>query len=486
MTHQVRKGYRNHRRATWGLAIVLVIAIAAVVIPIASGAADKTYTMQFGTTPVTPTPPTTGNSAAAQTLCAGNSYTSVQVQITNTAKSSSLGSANVTFPTNVTLSGTPSFVSGAPATATISRNLNVVSIRELSLAKTGVVTISVALSTPNTPAGPLPVTAVVKQSNDFNDSGQNPDANIFATPATFPTLDVQTCTAPISGKVYLDRDSNGSFGVSGSSTSDVPKQGWSVTLSRKTGTNTYTQVGSTSTDANGDYSLTGQIGSDHKVCVTASTADSSGAWGLREPTGNTVCGRISTTSDSTSAGALISGLSASGASGLNFGVVPVTGLFGATDTATTSNGDYSVTAATTTTKPKDRYVQETWNDGGKAFFTFSPLVPCTQSCGKVYLLETLTGEVDQSALSGKQARLLYDDVAPYQASDYVEMPYCKNDPRPADWGTGGTDIITTDILPTGATSCIVVGTQEIIGGATPKVAFSFLVFTSFDGGRGVG
>ena len=62
MTEHVRTNYRNHRKATWGLAIALVVAIAAVVIPIASGASDKTYTMLFPSTgAVTPTPPTSGN-----------------------------------------------------------------------------------------------------------------------------------------------------------------------------------------------------------------------------------------------------------------------------------------------------------------------------------------------------------------------------------------------------------------------------------------
>ena len=45
MTQQVRKGYRNHRKATWAFVIALAALIAAVVIPIASGASDKNYTL---------------------------------------------------------------------------------------------------------------------------------------------------------------------------------------------------------------------------------------------------------------------------------------------------------------------------------------------------------------------------------------------------------------------------------------------------------
>jgi hypothetical protein len=49
MTQHVRTGYRNHRKAAWGLALLLVAAIATVTIPLASGAPTKT--LQFVTQP---------------------------------------------------------------------------------------------------------------------------------------------------------------------------------------------------------------------------------------------------------------------------------------------------------------------------------------------------------------------------------------------------------------------------------------------------
>jgi hypothetical protein len=63
MTQQVRTGYRNHRKAAWGLALLLVAAIAAVTIPLASGATSKT--LQF----VTPggQPPSLWQSSAPAT-----------------------------------------------------------------------------------------------------------------------------------------------------------------------------------------------------------------------------------------------------------------------------------------------------------------------------------------------------------------------------------------------------------------------------------
>ena len=62
MTQQVRTGYRNHRKAAWGLALLVVAAIAAVTIPLASGAPSKTLrfvvqptSLLQSSTPATPT-----------------------------------------------------------------------------------------------------------------------------------------------------------------------------------------------------------------------------------------------------------------------------------------------------------------------------------------------------------------------------------------------------------------------------------------------
>ena len=83
MTEHVRKNYRNHRKATWGFAIALMVAIAVVVIPIASGARQDLHdAVPRGA--VTP-PPVSGNTTS-QTLCSGSNYT-VKVAITNTTKS---------------------------------------------------------------------------------------------------------------------------------------------------------------------------------------------------------------------------------------------------------------------------------------------------------------------------------------------------------------------------------------------------------------
>jgi len=60
MTQQVRTGYRAHRKAAWGLALLVVAAIAAVTIPLASGAPTKT--LKFVTQPTSLLESSTGQS----------------------------------------------------------------------------------------------------------------------------------------------------------------------------------------------------------------------------------------------------------------------------------------------------------------------------------------------------------------------------------------------------------------------------------------
>ena len=287
MTEHVRSNYRKHRKATWGFAIALMVAIAAVVIPIASGASDKTYTMLFPAGAVTPAPPVSGNTTS-QTLCSNSDYT-VKVAITNTAKSVQLGSADVTFPANVTLSGA-TFPAGSPAAWQISRS-GQGRLASAALASEGRHGHDCRCS-PHRWIGVSSrqsIIAKVKQSNDFSDTGG--DANTFSNP-TFPTISVQVCAATITGRVYHDRDQSGSFAIADpnnpSPTSDIAKQGWKVTLWQKTPQNTYAKVDQELSDANGMYSVTGPIGKDSLLCATPNADDSTTSWGVRAVAGVTL------------------------------------------------------------------------------------------------------------------------------------------------------------------------------------------------------
>jgi hypothetical protein len=127
-------------------------------------------------------------------------------------------------------------------------------------------------------------------------------------------------------------------------------------------------------------------------------------------------------------------------------------------------------------------VQETWTDDGHPYFVFAPINPCTGCTGKLYLLEQLSGSVNQSDLGPThQVQLVYDDTEPF--ADFNPMPYCLKDPRPMS----GNTLATAGVLPADATSCIVEGHQTVDGDGTvanAKVDFEFFVYTSYDGLRG--
>ena len=126
-------------------------------------------------------------------------------------------------------------------------------------------------------------------------------------------------------------------------------------------------------------------------------------------------------------------------------------------------------------------MQETWTDNGHPYFVFAPINACTGCSGKIYLLEKMSGTVLQSDLGPThQVMLVYDDTEPFQT--FVPMPYCLQDPREA-----GNILLEDDVLPAGATSCIVEGHQTAVGDGTvanASVDFTFFVYTSYDGSRG--
>ena len=493
MTKQVRTAYRSHRKAAWVVALALVGTVAAVVIPLATGAPDKTYKFEFPATgAVTPALITQGNTTLLQKLCTDTTYTSVKLTISNTAANSQLGSADVTFPSFVTLTGASfsgSAASGADIDVTGSNK--VVSLRDLSLPKrTGTVTFSVSLNTSSTAQLETAITARVKAANDFSDSGTNPDANAFDNPTLLPKISLQTCNATISGRVYHDRDQSGLFAVNANSpTSDVVKSGWTVTLQRQTGATTFATVGTDTTDAMGLYDFTASAGSNYRLCVTAASPDNASAWAVRQVAGVTLssgCSAISPTSPA-SKGVSVAPLTTAGATGQDFALVPVT-VFDFEGGDTAGSGNYIVTAGGDSTKIAQHYTQETFTSNGRPFFIFAPINACA-GCGQIYLLEHLQGTIAQSALGAdKQVSLLYDDTEPFTV--FLPMPYCLQDPR----GASPTDLLTANVLPeispgVPATSCIVEGHQTVDGDGTALNALvdvEFFVYSSYDGGRGMG
>jgi len=474
MTQHLRNSHRKHRKAIWGLAAVLAVAIAAVVIPIASGTGPKTYTIAVSPSNVCSSA-TDGGASTVLTL-------------KNTSSPQSFGSAEVYFPPNTVFQVTaPATLRSNTTSTTSGGTKDIVAFELLNVTPGSSVQVTVKFKA-NAQLN-APVTAVVKQSNRFNDSGGS--ANLFVLdPAqgSFPTMKVLPCVT-VSGRVYHDRNRDFVFttGDGAFDDSDVPKA-WTVKLFAKgVGAASFPATAFktvTSSSSDGTYAFTDvPTGNDYKVCVAAAgSPDSTSLWGLQSPTGNAQCGPLSTASGAspTSAGNVLPNLSAA-AGGQDFLAVPTTPLFGAGDTSTKDG--YTVTAGTNAgSKPDQSYVHDAWVDSeGRANFRFSPITPCgpPQDCSKkIYLLETLTSDVTLESLAGRQVSVLYDDVAPFLDGDLKPMPYCSIDPR-----LSGGALAETGVLPGTDTSCIVSGSQTVVAGG--KVHVEYLVYTAFDGGRQV-
>ena len=459
MTKQVRTAYRSHRKAAWVVALAVAGAVAAVVIPLAN-AAGKTYTL-------TATPAAT---------CASPATT--QVTIKNTGSPQTLGSAEIYFPPN-TVNTVASASAGtwraSASSASSGGTKDILGLDNINLAPGASRSVNVTFKpgvTFNTT-----ITAAAKQSNRFNDAGGG--ANLFDLQGAFPTLKIVTCVT-VSGQVYQDRNLDNTFttGNEGFDDSDLPKA-WTVRIYEKIG-GSYSPTAfatTTSSGTDGAYTFT-QVptGSDYKICVTATTVpDSSSKWALQSPTGNTECAPISNGGPTTAAN-LLPNLSAN-ASGKDFQVVPVVGPFGKNDVSTVPG--YIVEGGSSTTKPDQFYVQDTWVDSqGHTNFRFSPIGSCAANCSlRIYLLETLTADIALDDLDGHQAELRYDDSPPFLDADLNPMPYCDKDPGPA------SNLATVGVLPGSDTSCIVSGQQTVTAG---NVHVVYHVYTAYDGGRQIG
>ena len=471
MTHHVRASYRHHRKATLGVATVLAVAIAAIVIPLAN-AAEKTYTLTVN----------------PSTLCANASGgASTVVTLRNTGSPQTAGSAQVYFP-----AGSVQAVSGggwqlSPSSTSPASNgtKDIVARDNLNMApnQTRTVTVTFKITANFSTA----VTAALKQSNQFNDSSGT--ANLFTVQGGFPTLRVVQCVT-VSGRVFQDRNLDFGYvtGDGAFDNHDLPKEGWTVQLFTKAvGAASYASPPRTAeTGDEGVYTFTGvPTLADYKICVVASADDNGSKWGLQSPTGNAQCGPISSVSNapSTSPGKLLPNLAGPASSpATDFQVVPVVGPFGQGDSSTV--GGYTVIAGSNPgQKPDQFYVQDTWvDDQGRTVYRFSPILPCAapQDCSKkIFLLEELTADLDLDDLAGQQAELVYDDDPPFLDSELKPMPYCNVDPRQA-----GGNLATTGVLPGTDTSCIVTGQQTVVAGGNVHVVYQ--VYTAYDGGRRIG
>ena len=269
-----------------------------------------------------------------------------------------------------------------------------------------------------------------------------------------------------------------------SPTSDIAKQGWTVTLQRKTGATTYTTVDSDSSDANGMYSVAGPIGSDFRLCVTAPAPDSSSSWGVRAVTGVTRvdgCAPISPTSDAAKAGLSVLNLSSAGATGQDFAVVPITTPnFDAGDTATDRelhrHGRRQFEQGPAALRAGDVDRQTATRTSCSRRSTPARVAPARSTCSSRCPARSCR------AISGRPTRSCSSTTTP---SPSRRSCRCRTASRIL--ACAGNILLEDGVLPAGATSCIVEGHQTAVGDGTvanASVDFTFFVYTSYDGSRG--
>lgn len=504
MTNHVRMTYRRHRGRTWALAALAVVVVAAIAIPVASGASDKTYTLVFPSPATTPAAKT--SSPTNQTLCVGTAY-DVTLKLSNTAKTVSLGSADITFPASVTDVSVVSLTSASagytvPAAAqppTVSGRK--VSLRQLSMPKGKALNLKVHLTasaSPKSEDADIRFSASVKQSNDFNDTGGG--ANTFE-PAPMPTITVETCVVDVGGNVYLDKAADGDFDPATTnppSSGDLTLSGWTVSLYRTSapaGPVTPATGSVTTTGANGTYLFKDvPTGKDYKVCANPP----SGTWSQTRPPANTVC---QGQTPSNPWGIEITPLAGEKTSpDMDFASLAVTNL---PDTAcenpfegTTLNSGLRYRAQFvpngTSCKTGD-VVMYSYKNGGE-FVT--ALNPTPTGHGTYQVVEYIRWDGFPSEQN--PVKLRYDDIQPYDGVDdpntavndgYRVMQMCTDDPR------GGKDDLpvsesSTDLelpagdygalLPTGETTCML---RSLVSATDDGVTYEAWTFSSLDGAR---
>ena len=451
MTHQVRKGYRNHRRATWVVALAVAVVAALVAVLPALGTGTSLIPPPSGLN-VTPKKATAGPSSfncATNTggVPAGMSTFRVSSVPASATSATYNSTSNPALPAGITIKITG--VSGSNAG------------KFFSFETTGVRVFHVGVYGDDYEhawynyATPYPSGATADSGlHATKDDG-------YFTKARWTTF----CYKPavkIQGNVYQDTNSDGA------------KNGAESGLAR-----TVSVLGgpSMTTGNDGNYTLYVAPGGTYKVCVTAT-----GSEAQTQPTGNTNC----------SANPGVAGYQftpTQDVSGADFGLTGgVTGSCGSELTAPTTGGPTygaTVSGADCATKVAgQKLVFTTWSDGSGQFASLRPTSysgpPCDVGANTncLTVLEQLTWNLP----AGSDPKLLkYDDTLPY--NDFITMPFCKVDPRTGTFAPA-------DVLPPlgGAyhTSCLIESTQEVVNGTGWHVERVDAVYSAVDGGRQIG
>ena len=191
MTQHVRDSYRDHRKATWALVLGVVALIATVVIPFATGAPSKYYTLDASPEPTCSTP-------TRQTFT---------LTLSNKTRNQNLGSANIEAPSYIQL------VTGSTALLSVSGQVtvnepdgfgdtaNTIRLRNLAL-PTNTSTATITVEADVIPGSGETWTSIAKQSNNFADTGPG---NLFAPLPTGTGSPPATVTACAFEYVFVDQ-----------------------------------------------------------------------------------------------------------------------------------------------------------------------------------------------------------------------------------------------------------------------------------------
>jgi hypothetical protein len=455
MTRQIEGAYRRNKRRSWLLIAAVAALAAAIAIPIASGTSGggKYYTL-----------------GSDKSVCVGDSGVSVALTLTNKAQSQRLGSANITFPSYVTVTNTTKGT----------REGNVVKLRSLNLQKNASLTFSVTINVDN--VGSSAIQAKVKQSNEFNDD--DGEANLFQllSGTSLPKLTAEECYGTIEGKVWQDTNENGT--IDGDPV-ETGQGTFRVYLYEKTGTSTYAyrqDVGTSYNGTTGAYKFDNvRLNRAYVLCEQPPLATS---WSQTTPlVATSPCG----TSNSTIANGLPLAFTAN-VTGQNFGNVPAVALSENQACGTSPFG-----GGTTNITPGFEYEAKltlpsgTCKSGSLVMFTYqnaSQRVATLHPPGDPvnHLKYPVVERIKWTGLGTVQRpfKLSYDDIPPY--GDHLqEMPMCLSDPRPnpgsAPFALGSNP---DSVLPGDHTSCMIVS-AEYAGGT-----YEAFVYSKVDGFRAGG
>jgi len=484
MTQQVRKGYRNHRKASWAAVLVVLVAAAlAVVIP-ALGATDGT-----------PLPPQSANKVIPTVVNVGGSNFSCTAPMNGRGPSvvgpAGMSTFKVSNPPNsatpVVYNSTNTAGTATPLPAGITFTLSGVNGsgkgKYFSFSVTGARVFHIGINGGSDTAWYDYVGYTDNNAGHPYANGVDGDGSLHATektPGDASTLYAASyttfCYKPvvkIEGNVYNDIDGNGSKNGSDGAFSTAR----TVTLDNGA---------STTTDSSGNYTFYVATGSTYKVCVTQdlSTEAETQPFGNTAPVGKSLChaspdvaGYQLTPTDNVQT--INFGLTAGLTGGCNVGLTsPTTG--GATYGATLSGSNCS------TKVNGQQLVFNTYTDTTGQFASLRPTSysgpPCDVGANTncVTVLEQLAWDISPGSTP---KTLKYDDTFPY--TTYEDMPFCKVDP------TTGT-FAPAQVLPqkpsstTYHTSCLFDSAQKL----KTKTGVWYVerideVYSAQDGGRGL-